>query len=99
VVIAGSTRVLTSGLFEYRDLGTVALKGFADTVPAWQVLGASAAESRFEALRTTTTPLVGRGEEIDLLQRRWEQVKCGDGSVVLSRVSPASANRASHRRW
>ena len=53
VVISSSTRRLTGGLFDYRDLGTVALKGFAETVPAWQVLGASAAESRFEALRAT----------------------------------------------
>ena len=80
VVIASSTRRLTGGLFDYRDLGTVALKGFAETVPAWQALGASAAESRFEALRASTTPLVGRDEEIDLLLRRWEQAKGGEGS-------------------
>ena len=36
VVIGSSTRRLTGGLFEYRDLGTVALKGFAENVPAWQ---------------------------------------------------------------
>jgi class 3 adenylate cyclase len=86
VVIAGSTRRLTGGLFDYRDLSTVALKGFAENVPAWQVLGASAAESRFEALRATTTPLVGRDEEIDLLMRRWQ--KRGDGSVVLISGEP-----------
>jgi class 3 adenylate cyclase/predicted ATPase len=83
VMIADSTRRLTGRLFEYRDLGTVALKGFAENVPAWQVLGASAVESRFEALRATTTSLVGRDEEIDLLIRRWEQAKRGDGQVVL----------------
>jgi class 3 adenylate cyclase len=88
VVIAGSTRRLTGGLFEYRDLGTVALKGFAKNVPAWQVLGASAAESRFEALRATTTPLVGRDEEMDLLLRRWAQAKRGDGCVVLISGEP-----------
>ena len=42
VVIASSTRRMASGLFEYRDLGTVSLKGFAEHVPAWQALGASA---------------------------------------------------------
>jgi hypothetical protein len=46
-------------LFEYRDLGTLALKGFGENVPGWQVLSVSAAECRFEALRATTTPLVG----------------------------------------
>ena len=83
VVIESRTRRTTGGLFKYRDLGTVALKGFAENVPAWQVLGAGATESRFEALRATTTPLIGRVEEIDLLLRRWEQAKGGEGCVVL----------------
>jgi class 3 adenylate cyclase len=104
VVIASSTRRLTGGLFAYRDLGTVALKGFAEDVPAWQVLGAGSAESRFEALRATTTPLVGRDEEIDLLMRRWERAKRGAGAVVLilgepgigkSRIAQTVAERIS----
>jgi class 3 adenylate cyclase len=88
VVIAASTRRLTSGLFEYRDLGTVSAKGFGDPVQVWQVTGASAVESRFEALRTATTPLVGRGEEIELLLRRCELAKAGDGQVVLISGEP-----------
>jgi class 3 adenylate cyclase/predicted ATPase len=88
VVISSSTRRLTGGFFNYRDLGTVALKGFAEMVPAWQVLGASAAESRFKARHASTTPLVGRDEEIDLLLRRWEQAKRGEGSVVLLAGEP-----------
>src|SRR3984893_9525390 len=84
VVIASSTRKLTGGLFDYRNLGTVSLKGFAENVPAWQVIGASAAESRFEAQHEASlTTLVGRDEEIALLLRRWEQAKGGDGCVVL----------------
>jgi class 3 adenylate cyclase/tetratricopeptide (TPR) repeat protein len=83
VVIAASTRRLTGGLFEYRDLGGVALKGFDENVPAFQVLGLSTAESRFEALRTAATPLVGRDEEIESLTRRWHQAKESDGCVAL----------------
>jgi len=88
IVISSSTRRLIGGLFEYRDLGAVVLKGFAENVPGWQVLGASTAESRFEALRTATTPLVGREEETELLLRRWQQVKGGDGCVVLISGEP-----------
>jgi class 3 adenylate cyclase len=88
VVIAAATRGLTGGLFEYRDLGAVSLKGFGENVAAWQVLGASTAESRFEALRATTTPLVGRDEELELLLRRWERAKRGDGQVVLISGEP-----------
>jgi hypothetical protein len=52
-------------------------------VPAWQVLRASAVDSRFEALRSTKTPLIGRDKEIELLMRSWQQAKQGDGQVVL----------------
>jgi predicted ATPase len=39
-------------------------------------------------LRASTTPLVGRDEEIDLLLRRWQQAKAGDGCVVLITGEP-----------
>jgi len=44
--------------------------------------------SSTEALRATTTPLVGRDEENDLLMRRWQHAKDGDGSVVLLAGEP-----------
>jgi len=88
VVIDGNTRRLLGGLFEYRPLGPVCVKGFRDPVLIWQVTGNSAVESRFKALRATTTPLVGREEEIDLLLRRWQQAKAGDGCVVLITGEP-----------
>ena len=88
VVIDLSTHRLTGRLFDYRDLPAIALKGFAESVAAWQVLGEGAEESRFEALRVTTTPLVGRDEEIDLLLRRWQQAKRGEGCVVLIAGEP-----------
>ena len=51
VVIAPSTHGLVRGLFDYQLVGPVALEGLAQPVAAWQVVGQSAAESRFEALR------------------------------------------------
>ena len=35
------------------------------------------------AARGSLTPLVGRDEELALLMRRWEQIKDGEGRVVL----------------
>jgi len=68
VVIAASTRRLVADLFEYRDLGTVDVKGIAAPVPSWQVLGPSSVASRFEALRgAALSRLIGRDEEVDLL--------------------------------
>jgi tetratricopeptide (TPR) repeat protein len=88
IAIDSTTRRLLGGLFEYRDLGSIDAKGFADRVQAYEVVRPSMVESRFEALRTATTPLVGRDEEIDLLLRRWEQAKRGDGCVVLISGEP-----------
>ena len=51
-------------------------------------LGESGTLSRFEALRSGETPLVGRDEEIELLLRRWQQAKSGEGRVVLISGEP-----------
>jgi class 3 adenylate cyclase/tetratricopeptide (TPR) repeat protein len=88
VVIAAGTRRLVGDFFEYRDLGAVEVKGIAAPVPAWQVLRPSAVASRFEALRSGTTPLVGRDEEVELLLRRWQQAKTGEGRVALISGEP-----------
>jgi class 3 adenylate cyclase/tetratricopeptide (TPR) repeat protein len=89
VIIADGTRRLVGDLFELSELAPSALKGFAEPVRAWRVLGEGHAETRFEALHgTRLTPLVGRGEEIDLVLSRWQQAKEGSGQVVLISGEP-----------
>jgi predicted ATPase/class 3 adenylate cyclase len=88
VVIDSITHRLLGRLFEYRNLESVSIKGFADPIPLWEVTGASAITSRFEALRGAATPLVGREEELELLMRRWQQAKASDGSVVMISGEP-----------
>ncbi len=88
VVIAETTHRLTGGLFEYRDLGAVKLKGIEAPVQAWAVIAESTIESRFEALRSKQAPLVGRSGEVDVLLRRWDQARSGAGRVVLLSGEP-----------
>jgi class 3 adenylate cyclase/tetratricopeptide (TPR) repeat protein len=88
LVIAGATRRQIGELFDLEDLGPQQLAGFAEPQRAWRVLGKSGEVSRFEALRSGETPLVGRDEEIELLRRRWEQAKTGEGRVVLISGEP-----------
>ena len=89
VVIGPRTRRLIGDLFEYRDLGTLEVKGFVERVQAFRVLRPSAVESRFEALRAAVlTPLIGRAEEVELLLRCWHRAKSGEGQVVLLSGEP-----------
>jgi class 3 adenylate cyclase len=89
VLICDSTRRLTEGHFEYRNVGPAMLKGWAQPLPAWEVFGTSGVESRFEALhKTRVTPPIGRDEEIDLLLRRWHNAVRGEGSVVVLTGEP-----------
>jgi class 3 adenylate cyclase len=88
VVISSGTHCLLGGLFEFRDLGIVSVKGFSNPLQVWQVSRASTVDSRFEALRATTTPLVGREEEIDLMMHRWWHAAHREGRVVLLSGEP-----------
>jgi class 3 adenylate cyclase/predicted ATPase len=89
VVIGATTRLLIGETFDMKDLGVHELKGFAEPVAAWRVVGESSAESRFEAARTgVRTQLVGRGPELELLRRAWEQSQSGTGQVVLVSGEP-----------
>ena len=77
IVVSASTRRVAGGVFEYRAL-------VDPSVEAWQVLGASAAESRFEARHAAGwSSLVGRTAELELLRSRWRQIIDGEGRVVV----------------
>ena len=84
VVISAVTAQLVQRGFVLEALGTQTLKGITAPMGVWRVVGP------LETLREATTampedvkPLVGRGEELGLLLRRWEQSKAGQGQVVL----------------
>ena len=84
VIISGRTKTIAGPQFEYLDLGKVEIKGFAKPVAAWQVAGKTAVTSRSHALQSSDLlPLIGRDEEMELLLRRWERAKSGEGQVVL----------------
>ena len=83
LVISATTHRLIGALFDYSDPGLLTLKSVPDPVEAWQVRGESTATSRFEALHSEPTKLIGREEELALLWRRWNHVKTGEGRLAL----------------
>jgi class 3 adenylate cyclase len=88
VVIADSTRRLVGRMFDCRAFGAIEGNGLPP-LAAWKVDGENVAASRFDARRgTVMSPLMGRQEEIELLLRRWSQVRRGEGRVVLLSGEP-----------
>src|SRR6059058_5616875 len=84
VIISGRTKTIAGPQFEYLDLGKVEIKGYVKPVAAWQVAGKTAVTSRSHALQSSDLlPLIGRDEEMELLLRRWERARSGEGQVVL----------------
>ncbi len=84
VVVSTMTHHLMQSLFECQELGPQTLKGISTPLSLYRVIGESTVQSRFEAaVGFGLTPLVGREEELGLLQRRWAQAKDGAGQVVL----------------
>jgi class 3 adenylate cyclase/predicted ATPase len=84
VAISEATSRLIAGYFTCQDLGAQRLKGVAEPMRVYRVLGNSGVQSRLDIATTTgLTPLVGRESEVTLLLERWAQVKEGQGHVVL----------------
>ena len=80
---------LASGSFDYEDMGEQALKGIAQPIRAYRIVGTSEASSRFEAAtQDGLTPLVGREQELGLLLERWALAQDGEGQVALLSGEP-----------
>jgi len=80
VVVTAAVQRQTAGLFVAEDKGAHELKGVAAPVTLYSILWAS---SETPASTRTRTRLVGREEELDLLERRWERARKGEGQLAL----------------
>jgi len=89
VVVSAGTRRRLGRMFELRSREPIALKGFADAVACWEVVGEVIVESRFAAAHDDTLPdPVGRESELSLLTRRWQLARGGEGQLVLVSGQP-----------
>ena len=69
-----------AGLFVAEDQGPHQLKGAPEPVTLYRIVRASGGGRRSRA--RAPSPLVGRAEELDLLMRRWERARAGEGQFV-----------------
>lgn len=86
IVVSATTRRLAGGLFDYAPQGVLTLKGFAEPVPAYRVLGEGRVDNRFDARRREgMSPMVGREAELARLHDLWRVAAGGEGRVVFVR--------------
>lgn len=83
IVISASTRKLVGSFFDCKDLGEHLLKGISQPMLVYEVLQARDIYRRLEISRQNLTPFVNRKQELNTLLEIWEQVKSGQGQVVL----------------
>jgi class 3 adenylate cyclase/predicted ATPase len=81
ILITATVQRQTVGLFVAEDRGQHELKGLSAPMTLYRVVRASGGGRRGGA--RALTPLVGRKEELDLLSRRWERARRGEGQLAL----------------
>jgi class 3 adenylate cyclase/tetratricopeptide (TPR) repeat protein len=85
VVVGEATFRATSRVFEYEELAPVRVKGKADPVPVWRLLGLRS-RTGVDAARRSRTPFVGRQAELDRLRELFEGA-VGERAVHLVTVT------------
>ena len=81
ILITATVQRQTAGLFVAEDRGQHELKGVSTPMTLYRVVRASGGGRRGGA--RALTPLVGREEELDLLTRRWDRARKGEGQLAL----------------
>ncbi|MFL5820787.1 MAG: tetratricopeptide repeat protein [Solirubrobacteraceae bacterium] len=74
ITVGERTVRATEEAIEYRDLGALRLKGKAEPVPAWEAVGVSTAQPQRRGATRTESPLVGRSDELELLESIYHRV-------------------------
>ena len=86
IQVAHDTYRLVASLFEVEMLGGVQIKGKREPVPAYRVLGLKAEQSaayvRLRGNGGMSAPLVGRTQELALLQQTSVDLLAGQGKIV-----------------
>ena len=81
ILVTATVQRQTAGLFVAEDRGQHELKGMSTPMTLYRVVRASGGGRRGGA--RALTPLVGREEELDLLARRWDRSRKGEGQLAL----------------
>src|SRR5262245_41873679 len=81
--LTAATLRLVEGLVQVTTLGPVPVKGLAEPLEVFELVGASGVRQRVQAAAVRgLTPLVGRQQELEALHQALAQAQTGPGQVV-----------------
>jgi len=82
-LLTADTLALAEGYIDVRSVGPTPVKGMAEPVEVYEMLGASTIRSRFAAAAARgLTTFVGRTDEIEQLSHALDRAKTGRGQVI-----------------
>ena len=82
VQIAEETYKLAASVFDFESLGEVTVKGKADPVKAFRVIGRKARPGRMRGIEGLESPVIGRDPEQGLLRRIFTDMQNGRGQIL-----------------
>ncbi|HEX8854429.1 MAG TPA: adenylate/guanylate cyclase domain-containing protein, partial [Thermoleophilaceae bacterium] len=94
VTVGPRTRDVTSHAVEYRQLEPLELKGKAEPVQAFEVVGLLAAHPVRRELARSEAPLVGRDDELDLLKSLYGRVRRERRPHLITLVGQAGVGKS-----
>jgi class 3 adenylate cyclase/predicted ATPase len=83
ILLTSDTLALAEGYIDVKSIGPTPVKGLAEPIEVYEMLGASTVRSRFQAaVGRGLTTFVGRTAEMEQLCQALEHAKVGRGQVV-----------------
>ena len=98
VTVGERTYRATRHVVEYRPLEALELKGKADPVRAWEAVGVLAAQPVGRMIARSETPLVGRDEELRLLESLYGRVVAEGRPHLVTVVGQAGVGKTRLQR-
>ncbi len=82
ILISDNTQRLAASLFDFEDKGKITVKGKADPIQVYRVLGERKGAVRTRGIAGLASPMVGRQREFSTLMQIITDVRGGRGSIV-----------------
>jgi class 3 adenylate cyclase/tetratricopeptide (TPR) repeat protein len=83
ILLTAQTLALAEGYIQVRSLGPARVKGLAEPVEVFELVGPAATRTRLQAAAARgLTPFVGRVAELEAIYRALEQARRGHGQVL-----------------